>query len=155
MIYITANTGHSTEWPMNRLKPDVRKHLIDWLKLAVRTSAATTLPAMSLECRIKLTRHPNKPTADSVMLIIERERIACIIYVLCLHRIRAGLAWDTIVQQCGAIDHEMPQTTPWLLAVLLPPAAGLAPDTLAQCADFAACLSTILIEKEAKGELTP
>lgn len=36
-----------------------------------------------------MTQHPNKPTADSVMIIIERERIAHIMYVLCLHPIRA------------------------------------------------------------------
>lgn len=36
---------------MNRLKPHVRAHLIDWLKQAVRQTGPSIIPAMSVECR--------------------------------------------------------------------------------------------------------
>ena len=146
---------------MNRLTPAARKYCLAWLKSATSISGPSAVPNLGLDARIKLTRHPSKPTADGALLILERDGIAYITYHLCIHSVRAQQMWTAATSVGGKFSHahgiglKMPETVPWLLAILLLPAAELSAETLRMCPDFAACVATILLEKEAKGEITP
>ena len=89
---------------------------------------------------------------ETVLLTVETsDEAVCITYLLCLREIAAEKAWLMITDLAYEIGvphaGTTPEQTPWLIALLMPLAVTVPPETLPLLADFAACLATRICQR--------